>query len=98
MVIGADQSGDFAREWKLRVVPRLEADRERLQWVVDQTARDRRDRARVEAAAQEDAERHVAHQPQLDRFLEEVRERRGLARAPVSDPRARSAAPSTASR
>ena len=69
--IGADRARDLARVFELVERAILERDREGLQRPVDHPRHQRGDRAAVDAARQEHAERHVAHQPQADRFLEQ---------------------------
>ena len=79
----------------------LERDRERLERPIDHPRHQRRDGAAVDAAGEEHAERHVAHQPEADRFLEQRAERRRRCRAAVAASGAPSApdaeCPSTAS-
>ena len=49
-----------------------EPNRERLQRFTHIAGHQRRDEARVQAAAEHDAERHVAHQAKHDRFFEQL--------------------------
>ena len=71
VVFGAEAGRDRAREPPLvEPVPVVEADRERLHRLPDQTCHQRHDRARVDPAAQKRSQRHVRDQPSLDRPLE----------------------------
>jgi hypothetical protein len=69
VVLGAEEFGDTARMRRLVEGPVLEADRERLDAVRRHVIGHHRDhRAGVDAAGQEDAERHIAHEPQPHGF------------------------------
>ena len=74
--LGADRARDLARVLELVERAVLEGHREGLQRPVDHPRHQRGDRAAVDAAGQEHAERHVAHQPEADRFLEQRAESR----------------------
>ena len=77
-----DRRGDLARVIELAERALLECDRECLQRPVDHAGHQRGNRAAVEAAREEHAERHVGHQPDADRLLE-----------PFAEPLARRSAP-----
>ncbi len=96
VVLGAVELGDPAGVGQLGVLAG-EADRERLDRLVHPARHQRDDQARVEPAAEHRAERHVAHQPHVDRLVELVehdlgplvgralhRVRRGCRVAPVA--------------
>jgi hypothetical protein len=71
-------SAPIARTWRrIQLVERaiLEPDRERLQRPIDESRHQDSNRAAVDTAGQEHPERHVAHQPQADRFFEQARKR-----------------------
>ena len=70
---GADGARDLPRVLELAERALLERDRERLERPVDQPRHERRDRAAVDAAGQEHAERHVRHQAQADGLLRAAR-------------------------
>ena len=61
------------RLWQLAgAVIKIEPDGECLQALVVSTTRHRSDRGRVDAAAQEDAHRHIAHQVSRNGFSEQA--------------------------
>ena len=61
----------FLTRWNAAI---LEGDRKRLQRPVDHPRHQSRDRAAVDAAGQEHAERHIGHQTKLHRLFEELTE------------------------
>ena len=65
---------DLPRVIELAERALLERDRERLQRPVDHPRHQRGDRAAVEAAREEHAERHVGHQPDAHRLFEQLAE------------------------
>ena len=69
-----DRGRDLARVVELAERAILEGDRKGLQRPVDHLRHQRGDGAAVEAPGQEHAERHVGHQTNADRFLEELAE------------------------
>ena len=74
VVLGPEPLGHEPRVARLVVVRLREADRERLHRARVQPRHGRHDRARIDAAAQERAQRHVAHEVQADGFLDELAE------------------------
>jgi len=73
VVLAAEQIGDAARVGELVRGPRLaEADREGLDRPRGVPRHQRDDQARVQPAREHRAERHVAHQPQPHRLLEQL--------------------------
>jgi hypothetical protein len=79
VVIGPEDAGDAARVRELVELSVLgEADREGAHRLAVGTRHQRHDQARVQAAAQHRAQRHVAHQPQPDRLVELLEEPLGV--------------------
>src|SRR5439155_475781 len=74
VVLGAEAGRDLARQIDLAVARLLEADREGADRLDPELVHERDDRAGVEPAGEEDAERHVAHQVALDRRTDRVSE------------------------
>ena len=66
----ADVLGDIASKAQFAVASLAVADGEGLHRLAAQALHDRGDDARVDAAAQEHAQRHVAHQPQPHRLFD----------------------------
>ena len=76
VAVGSDRARDLARVFELVERAILEPDRERLQRPVDEPRHQDSNRAAVDTAGQEHPERHVAHQPQADRFFEQAEKTR----------------------
>jgi hypothetical protein len=72
--VGADCAGDGPRVFELVERALAERDREGLQRPVDHPRHERCDRAAVDAAREEHAERHVGHQAEPDGFFEQLAE------------------------
>ena len=62
MVLSPKELRDLTRRGGLVEGCVLETDRERLEAVANVSHRERRHRARIDAAREEDPQRHVAHQ------------------------------------
>ena len=81
--VGADGARDLARVFELVERAVLERDREGLQRTIEHPRHERRDRAAVDAAREEHAERDIGHQAQADRFFEQLAEARDRSRCRV---------------
>ena len=68
--IRANRPRDRTRVVKLAERPLAESHRKRLERTIDHPRHQTGDHAAVQAARQKHPERHVAHQPETDRFLE----------------------------
>src|SRR5688572_32245542 len=81
-VAGAEALCGIARHRRLvECLITLEADAEGAHGLLQQAAHDANDDCRVETAAEEGAERHVAHQPPLDRGGHQIADVTGGLRA-----------------
>ena len=74
MSFGVDRVRHLAGVFELVERAVAESHREGLKRAVDETRHDRCDGAAIEATRQEHPQRHVTHQPQTNRFLEQIEE------------------------